>query len=209
MDLRDVYWIGGAPGAGKSTVARGLVARYGLRLYDTDQTIGDHARRSTADQAPYLHRFMAMSMDERWVERTPEEMLETFHWFRGEGFELIVDDLRKMPDGPPVVAEGFRLLPRLVLAAGDQHKAIWLLPTPEFYVEALESRGSTWEIPYRTSDPDRARRNLAERNRLFVERLGREAAESGVRTLRMDGTRSVAETIDLVAGQWEGGMTRR
>jgi len=29
--LRDVYWIGGGSGAGKSTVARRLAAQYGLR----------------------------------------------------------------------------------------------------------------------------------------------------------------------------------
>ncbi len=41
-----------------------------------------------------------MDMDERWVHRNPETMLETFHWFRGEGFGLIVEDLLRLPDGP-------------------------------------------------------------------------------------------------------------
>jgi hypothetical protein len=55
-----------------------------------------------------------MDMDERWVSRSPEEMLETFHWFRGEGFHLIVEDLLRLPAQPAVIAEGFRLLPHLV-----------------------------------------------------------------------------------------------
>jgi hypothetical protein len=55
-----------------------------------------------------------MSMDERWVNRSPETMLETFHWFRGEGFGPIVEDLLALPAEPGVVAEGFRLLPHLV-----------------------------------------------------------------------------------------------
>ena len=38
-----------------------------------------------------------MDMDERWVNRSPETMLETFHWFHGEGFDLIVDDLLRLP----------------------------------------------------------------------------------------------------------------
>src|ERR1700759_967583 len=111
MDLHNAYWIGGAPGAGKSTVARGLAKSFGLRRYVTDDVMGEHARRSSAGEAPYLERFRAMSMDERWVNRSPAEMLETFHWFRGEGFGLIVDDLRALPYGVPVVVEGFRLLP--------------------------------------------------------------------------------------------------
>ena len=31
-----VVWVGGAPAAGKSTVARALARRYGLRLYGAD-----------------------------------------------------------------------------------------------------------------------------------------------------------------------------
>src|SRR5215211_7577064 len=57
---------------------------------------------------------LAMDMDERWVHRSPETMLETFHWFRGEGFGLIVEDLLRLPRVPGVVVEGIRLLPHLV-----------------------------------------------------------------------------------------------
>jgi hypothetical protein len=43
--LRHVYWIGGASGAGKSTIARRLAGKHGLRLYSTDEAMGDHAHR--------------------------------------------------------------------------------------------------------------------------------------------------------------------
>jgi Shikimate kinase len=88
--LRHVYWIGGGSGAGKSTIARRVAARHGLRVYATDDVMADHAGRSTREEAPLLHAFMAMDMDERWVNRPPETMLESFHWFRGEGFNMIM-----------------------------------------------------------------------------------------------------------------------
>ena len=112
--LRDVYWIGGGSGAGKSTIARRLAARHGLRLYATDEVMADHGRRSSPVDSPFMAGFAAMDMDERWVSRSPQTMLETFGWFRGEGFGLIVEDLLRLPAGPGVIAEGFRLLPRLV-----------------------------------------------------------------------------------------------
>lgn len=95
--LGHVYWIGGGSGAGKSTVAAGIAARHGLQLYSTDDVMAAHARRSTREQAPLLHAFMAMDMDERWVNRSAATMFETFHWFRGECFDMIVEDLLRLP----------------------------------------------------------------------------------------------------------------
>src|SRR6516162_6586319 len=95
--LRHVRWIGGGSGGGKSTIARQLAAKYGLHLYNSDAVMADHVSRSTPADAPLLHIFVAMDMDERWANRSPEVMFQTFHWFSGEGFELIVEDLLALP----------------------------------------------------------------------------------------------------------------
>lgn len=129
--LWHVRWIGGGSGAGKSTIGRHLAVRYGLGIYATDDVMLDHARRSTSEQAPRLSRFMKMGMDERWLGQSPEAMLDRFHWFRGEAFDLIVEDLLYQTSSEPgVIAEGFRLLPHLVAPLlADPGRAVWLLPT--------------------------------------------------------------------------------
>jgi hypothetical protein len=201
--LRHVYWVGGGSGAGKSTIARRLAARHGLRLYATDDVMADHARRSTPADSPFLSEFAAMDMDERWVSRSPEVMLETFHWFRGEGFGLIVEDLLRLPAQPAVIAEGFRLLPHLVsplLAVPG--RAVWLVPTPAFRRAAFESRGSLWEIARKTSDPDRALRNLLDRDRMFTGRLSGEAGRLGLRVIELDTAISEDELAERVTECW-------
>ncbi|MFJ5731862.1 hypothetical protein [Streptomyces paradoxus] len=198
--MRHVYWIGGGSGAGKSTVARRLAGRHGWRLYATDDVMADHARRTTAAQAPLLHRFMAMDMDQRWVDRSPRTMLETFHWFRGEAFGLIVEDLARMPTEPPVVVEGFRLLPHLVqpMLNGPGH-AVWLLPTPEFRQVAFRSRAAPeGSFTERTGDPRRAERNVAVRDALFTERLREETARLGLPAVTVDGTLTEHELTERV-----------
>jgi hypothetical protein len=187
--LGHVYWLGGGSGGGKSTIAGALAARHRLRLYPTDDVMADHASRSTPEDSPFLSAFAAMDMDERWVNRSPETMLETFHWFRGEGFGLIVEDLLRLPGKPPVLVEGFRLLPRLVkpLLARPSH-AVWLLPTPEFRRAAFESRGSLGKIARKTSAPQRALRNLLERDRMFTESLREEAERLELRVIEVDTT---------------------
>src|SRR5215213_3662193 len=187
--LDHVYWIGGGSGAGKSAVSRRIAARHGLRHYSTDDTMSDHAGRSTPEDSPYLIEFMAMSMDERWVHQSPETMLQTFHWFRGEAFGHIVEDLLRLPPEPGVVVEGIRLLPHLVKPLLSRpRQAVWLLPTPEFRRAAFESRGSLWTIAGKTNDPERALRSLLERDRMFTERLAEETGRLNLTVVKVDPT---------------------
>ena len=179
--LPGVRWLGGGSGAGKTTLARRLADRHGLVVYDTDAVMLEHARRTGAD-APLLRAFEAMSADERWL-RPPEVMLETFHWYAGEGFDLVVEDLRALVgtgDDVRVLAEGFRLLPDLVAPLAEPGSAVWLLPTPAFreavFARRLEDRGSTWAVVSRTSDSDRALAHLLARDARFTERLRADCA---------------------------------
>ena len=185
--LANVRWIGGGSGAGKSTVARRIADRHGLRLYSTDDAMHEHASRCAPGDCPRLDAFREMTMDERWVSRSPKAMLDTFHWFRGEGFELIVEDLLRVPASERVIAEGLRLLPGLVeprLTVPD--RAVWLLPTPDFRRSAFEARGTLWDIPRRTGDPERALANLLERDRLFTERLRIDVERLGLAQVAVD-----------------------
>jgi hypothetical protein len=199
--LGHVYWIGGGSGAGKTTVARRVAARRGLSVYATDDVMAEHARRGSREECPLLHAFLEMGMDERWVSRPPKTMLETFHWFRGEGFRLIVEDLLGLPREPCVVAEGFRLLPRLVeplLAAPN--RAVWLLPTPDFRRAVFESRGgAAWSFLAKTNDPERALRNLLERDRMFTDGLREETARLGLRAVEVDAATTEEELAGRVA----------
>jgi 2-phosphoglycerate kinase len=198
--LRNVHWLGGGSGAGKSTIARRLAAEYGLSVYATDDVMRDHARRSTPEDAPQLARFMGMDVDERWVNDSPDTMVDSFHWYRGEAFGLIVEDLLRLPAESGVIAEGFRLLPHLVEPLlGAPPRAAWLLPTPRFRWTAFESRGTAWDIPRRTSDPERAQRNLLERDRMFTDRLAAETERLGLPAIQVDTGMSEDELAVRVA----------
>ena len=110
------------------------------------------------------------------LRREPEVMLATFHGFQDELFHLMLDDVLELPADPPVLVEGFSLLPRLVapLLSRDG-QAVWLLPDAAFRRAAFASRGSLWDIAGRTSDPERALENLLRRDALFTEEVRREA----------------------------------
>lgn len=200
-ELAGVRWIGGSPGAGKTTVARRLAERYGFQLYVADDALRGYGERLNRPEYPLTQAFMAMDMDQRWVRRSPEEMFRTFHRFQGEGFDLILDDLRRLVGrGTAVIAEGLSLLPRLVAPLlTTKSQAVWLVPTSEFSREAIEARGGKWSIAGRTSDPERALANLRERDELFGREVKRQVAELGLHAVVIDGTAAAEEIARRVA----------
>jgi hypothetical protein len=201
--LRHVRFIGGGSGAGKSTVARRLADQFGLQLYQAEQ-FPSYAARTSPDEAPLLHAFISMEMDDRWVTRSPRLMFETFHGFHGEGFHLMIEDLLALPPHPPILAEGFTLLPRLVAPLLSRPgQAVWLIPTPEFRRIAFEARGSTWDIPGKTTDPERALANLLARDAIFTEELAREVRALQQPSIEVDGSTSVEDLVQRVADTLE------
>jgi 2-phosphoglycerate kinase len=197
-----VRWVGGGSGAGKTTIARRIASTHHSALYSTDDVMAEHADRVTPTEAPRLQAFRNGSMDDRWVHGSPSEMLDSFHWYAGEGFELIVEDLAVAArDGSAVVAEGFRLLPHLVAPLlADPSDAVWLLPTPEFRRAAFEQRGTLWDIASRTSNPERALSNLLERDAMFTDRLRTDLDRLGLLAIEVNVGDSEDDALDRVLG---------
>lgn len=144
-----------------------------MQLYPTDEVMKAHARLCAPEKAPFLAKFASMSMDERWVIQTPQKMVDTSTGFGESASVIIVDDLLRLPDDRPVIAEGFRLLPDLVKPLlADPRQAVWLLPTSRFRQAVFERRGGTGgPSPPRQAIPQRALHNLLERDGLFTDRL--------------------------------------
>lgn len=115
--LRNVLWIGGPAGAGKTTVGRLLARRHGLRWYNCDAQTWRHLDRAIASGVRNARRFAALTPAQRAVA-LPEEI----EYDRGP---LTVEDLRALPDSPIIVVDGGP--PDPTLAAAGQ--AVWLLPS--------------------------------------------------------------------------------
>src|SRR5262250_3864770 len=101
---------------------------------------------------------------------------------------MIIEDILNLPKEPSVVVDGFRLLPRLVKPLlADYSHAVWLIPTAEFRQAVLESRGGPkWGFIAKTSDPERALRNVLARDAMFTDRLNDEAMRLGLYTIEVN-----------------------
>ena len=198
MDPAHVLWIGGGQGSGKSSVAKALSRRFDLQLYNVDRRTWVHEARMPTTE------FGSLSLDERWVEATPQRMLEWFVTTSRHRFRLVLEDLRELPDSPLAIVEGPQLLPTsvsAVLAAPD--RALFLIPEPAEQEARLLARGP---MPG-TSDGVLARANATARDLLISARFAREARELRLAALPAD--RPLAELIELAAEHFRPAIERR
>jgi hypothetical protein len=187
-------WIGGGTGAGKSTTARALAVRHGLRRFAIDSFwYAYDARWAQPRKSP----------DEQWLETPPEVQAAEFEETSRRMMRFALDDLAVLPDAPTVV-EGPQVLPDLV-PPGDQ--AVFLDPTPEFQRAVLLPRS----MP--SSDPARALEARLVKDRLYADRVAALAREHGFPVLVMDGSRDlvagVESLLDIPDGAGDLGEIRR
>lgn len=178
-ELGQVLWIGGAPGSGKSTLARRLARRYGARLYSADTRTWVH--RDLALRAGNLAaaRWESLTPDERWNGSSVDAMVAmSLHVERGP---MVVEDVRRQPRTPLLIAEGSTVPARIVSEGVDPARTLWLLTSAEVQRERLTER-STAPGPLR----------------LYLrlgEIIAAEAAAHRPRVLWVEGDRSAEDTL--------------
>ncbi len=146
------------PGVGKTTAGRAVARRHDLWFYAVDARTYAHAE---AMDAPGLH----LTVDEMWLDRTPEQMADDFEAEARGRFPLILDDLRAIPaDGAPVLVEGPQLPSELV-----EGPVLFGAAAPELQRALMTARPSlTYSA---TSDHERALSNRVRRDELLADRL--------------------------------------
>ena len=217
--LARVLWIGGAPDAGKTSVARALAGRYGWHEYHYDrfdrlEPPGHWARIDPA-RHPQMHAERAKidDLDARWVHTTPEELLAMWLPISYERFEMALEDLRAVPPGP-VVAEGYGFLPDLLAPLlTSPRQAIWLIPTEAFkrarYAER-EARGEKGAQRSKMSDPARARANHIGRDLLIGQLVLDQARALGLadNVFVVDGSEPLEATVTRVVAHFQPLLSR-
>jgi 2-phosphoglycerate kinase len=196
--LSHIWWIGGSPCSGKSSVAEALAAEFELSIYRCDDAYEQHRHLVDPVHFPIFHRLASASCDELWMRPVDTQVREEIDLYREE-FRLIVDDLTALPAGRAVIAEGAALLPHLVHGLGiPWNRSIWLVPSPEFQREHYARREWRHQALAGCSNPGQAWANWMDRDIGFARFVTRDAAETGRVCITVDRSRPLDAILAAV-----------
>ncbi|HVS86341.1 MAG TPA: hypothetical protein VHD91_11985 [Gaiellaceae bacterium] len=182
----ETLFVGGGTGGGKTTLARALAARHGLRAFYLDSFWYEYSRRAgEADPPP----------DVQWLEWTPRTQADDFERISRRNLLYALDDLRGLPKQPRVLVEGPQVVPDLLPEGAN---AVFLTPSAEFQRATLSLR------PMPSSDPARALAARLVKDRLYADRVAALARERGFPVVEVDGSRSPEEIRAEVEERFAG-----
>jgi hypothetical protein len=197
---RSVWWLGGAPCAGKSSIARKLGEWFALDLVHIDDSFDTCASKLDAARHPALSRWTALSWDQRWA-RPPDVLLgEVVACYR-EHLGFVLEDVAgRAAGGRHTLVEGSAVLPGDVAPMlGSRAEAVWLVPTREFQAQHYAQRPWVDGIVRQCADPSGAFERWMARDERFAGWLTQEVRGLGLTYIGVDGGRGVTEMAEVVA----------
>jgi 2-phosphoglycerate kinase len=200
---RGVYWLGGPPCSGKSSVSEILAGRFDLDVYHADEAFKTHARGLDPVRQPTLAKWCSGRWDELWMQPVDKLVQDAIACCR-EHFALIRADVLATPKRKPLLVEGTALLPGQVAGLlPKKNHALWLITSADFRREHYPERQWVREIVGQCRHPEAAFGNWLERDAGFVEWLEAEVSALNLQSFKVVEGRTVEETAEAVAAHFQ------
>ena len=193
--MNNIYFLGGSPCCGKSTIAEFINKKYGFQYYKPDNFLSKYIQKGKDDGDEWLEYIVNIQMDKIWLKDpkslNKEELLTYEHLF-----PYFISDLNNLSKDIPIVTEGAAFLPNLMARLHvDKTHYLCIVPTKEFQIEQYKKR--TWINDYLSTyfNKKKAFDNWMERDSLFALTVLNQAKDIGYETLIVDGQKSLDENL--------------
>lgn len=193
-----IYWIGGSPCCGKSTISEMLVTEFGLEMYKCDDYLDKYTEIGVENNIEIMKKFKSMNLDEIWLRDVNEQVEDEFKFYR-EALKIIVEDLDKNYKGKSVLIEGAVILPEFIKNnCIDNNNYICMVPTKEFQIDKYSKREWINHYLQGCSDAKKAFANWMERDARYAEIIKKDADSYGMNVIVVDGNKSINDNYVVV-----------
>jgi 2-phosphoglycerate kinase len=146
MSYPRVILIGGAPMAGKTTVARLLAATLGYGCLSTDD-LGEAIRAvTTKDSHPHLHPMDGYDYREYYITRSPDALIADISLEHRALWPAVQSVIRTHATwGEPIVIEGWSLWPeRVIQLRLPSVRSLWFIAHEKTLHERMSKAGELY-----------------------------------------------------------------
>jgi hypothetical protein len=200
--MQHIYWLGGSPCAGKTTISHIIAQEFGWQTYHIDREVESYLERADSQKHPHLATYREMGL-KRFLLLSAKEQLDIVIGMSQEQFEFILEDLAKFPEDLPILVEGANLRPEdIAPIMSDNSHALWLVPTEEFQLDVYPRRGTWVQDVLRHNFDDDTKVDVfeqwMERDALMARWTEKAAANVGIRVITVDGSASLLDNAEIV-----------
>ncbi|WP_235847625.1 hypothetical protein [Paenibacillus tuaregi] len=198
ISSRMIYWIGGSPCSGKSTIAELLTDKYDLIYYKCDEAYQKHIERCKADLHPIMTKIKGLSINGIFSRPLEQQVKETIMFYKEE-FGMILGDIDRIVSSKPLLIEGAAILPDVVFPLlSNLNHGIWIIPTADFQIEQYSKREWIHSILEECQDPNQSFENWMNRDIQFAEYINKDAHSKGLKLIKVDGRASIEDNLAIV-----------
>ena len=199
----NIYYIGGSPCAGKSSVAEILSWKYGLNYFKVDDFLDRYMQEGARrGGCPICRKAAGMNAEQIWMREPILQCKDEFDIYR-EIFEFVAADLKRIDWKRGIITEGAAYLPELMKQSGipDSHY-ISITPTKEFQISHYRKRDFVALVLEGCSDKETAFLNWMDRDILFAREVRRQCHKENYVSVINDGNMDLDKLAGLVAAHF-------
>ena len=191
---KNIYWIGGSPCSGKSTISEILVDEFNFDMYKCDDHLGRYTQIGADNGAAIMKKLLSLDTDGIWLRSVDEQVADAFKFY-GEALKIIVSDLEKMNDTKGILVEGAAILPEFIQQHNiDPSRYVCIVPTERFQLKKYRQRTWVDDVLKDCSDKEKAFENWMNRDIAFAKIVRHQAEGYGHDVMITDGCASVEAT---------------
>jgi hypothetical protein len=199
--MKNIYYIGGSPCSGKSTIAEIISKKYGLYYFKVDDFLEKYTKMGDSKGYEICKKQAGMNPEQIWMRDALVQCTEELVFYK-EIFEFVLADLEKI-EAKGILTEGAAYLPELMKKMSiSKDRYLAITPAKDFQISHYSQR--EW-VPYvleGCSDKEKAFSNWMDRDIMFAQEVQRQCREEQYVSIINDGNIEIDELAYLVVSHF-------
>ncbi len=201
---KNLYWIIGGAGSGKTTISRSLSAKFGIPVYDMDDHIyGTYHGRFTQERHPVNTAWSKSQDGLAWLLDMNWDDFNNFNQAAiPEYLNLFCEDIDTMSRAARLLVDGGICNPTILAQAFPTNQIVCLATPGQSSTEIWsenDERKSMKEMIFRLPNPKEAWRKFLEFDERITHTILKECQESDIAVFSRSATETVDELTERVA----------